>query len=88
MIIAEKWRAVADEPTDEDTLRVFVAQKLGGLQAQFLELIATLNFLVPVAPDRSLVRIRRLLYFLIVLVIGSYVLLGLHVAWTAGWLGS
>ena len=84
-MIAQEWLFVDEQPRDEDELRSFVATKLGDLQGQFSKLIATLNLLTPAQPDR---RVRRMLYLVIVLVIVLYVLLGLHVAWTAGWLGS
>lgn len=95
MIVAEKWRPMAKNPTDEDELRSFVAEKLGDLQGQFSKLIATLNLIAPGETDQQAraeqadqsMRIRRLLYILIVLVSLLYILFGLHVAWTAGWLG-
>lgn len=76
------------EPTSEDELRTFVAQKLGDLQAQLSKLIATLNLLTPERANQLSSGNRRLLIALIVLVLVLYVLLGLHVAWTAGWLRS
>lgn len=87
MSIAETWGAVADEPIGEDESRAFVAQKLGDLQAQLSKLIAILNLSAPVQANRFSGGNRRLLIILIVLVSLLYVLLGLHVAWTAGWLG-
>lgn len=85
-----KIRRMADDeqPSNDDQLRAFVAQKLGDLQAEFARLIAALNLITPVQANQLSARNRRLLYVLIVLVVVLYILLGLHIAVTAGWLRS
>ena len=77
-----------EQPANEDELRMFVAQKLGDLQAEFTRLVATLHLLTPVQAGNLAGRNRRLLYVLIALVVVLIVLLAAHIIGSAGWLRS
>lgn len=75
------------EQPDEGELRIFVARKVGELQAEFARLIATLNLLTPIQAGKLAGRNRVLLYILITLNILLMLVLALHILWSAGWFG-
>lgn len=43
MIVAQKWRPMADEPTTEEEFRKFVSQEVGRLHADVAKLVAILS---------------------------------------------
>lgn len=73
--------------SDEDEVRIFVARKIGELQAEFARLIATLNLLTPIQAGKLAGRNRILLYVVIGLNILLMLALALHILWSAGWFG-
>lgn len=73
------------EPTTDDEIRIFVARKVGELQADIAKLIAILNFL---APPEQVRRCRVLTYLILGWLVLLTVLLAVHALLSAGLPGS
>lgn len=83
-VVRKIGRMPDEQPATDEEIRIFVARKVGELQAEIAKLIATINLL---APPKQVKRYRLLTYLILVwLIVLTVILIG-HALFPAGLIG-